>query len=147
MKPRLAVVAVASLALFGASPGGTAVGVATVRMVIAHVFEHCHVWTLAPKPLGAVKTLGANARIVVRLDTRVVIRSDCPMDFNFKQTKGPRLTLGSPRMYAGTSRTIVFAKVGLYRLTATNVQTPEERGLTTLGTTNLLTLTVVVKRY
>jgi len=34
---------------------------------------------------------------------------------------------------------------GLYRLTATNVQTPEERGLTTLGETNTLTLTVVVK--
>jgi len=37
-------------------------------------------------------------------------------------------------------------RTGLYRLSATNVQTSEERGLTTLGTTNVLTLTVVVTR-
>jgi len=40
---------------------------------------------------------------------------------------------------------IVFRKVGIYRLEVTNVQTPEERGLVTLGDTNTLTLTVVVK--
>jgi hypothetical protein len=146
MKRRFAVVAVASLALFAASPGGTAVGAATVRLVIAHVFENCHVWTMASKPLGAVKTLGPSARITVRRGTRVVVRPDCPMDFDFKQTRGPRLALGDPRTYAGTSRTIVFAKTGLYRLTATNVETPEERGLTVLGEPNVLTLTVVVKK-
>jgi hypothetical protein len=139
------VVLVASVGLFAAAPGGTAVGAATVRLVIAHVFQNCHVWTMAPKPLGAVKTLGPAAKITVRRGTRVVIRSDCPMDFDVKQTRGPRLPLGDPRMYAGTSRTIVFPKAGLYRLTATNVQTPEERGLTTLGETNTLTLTVLVK--
>jgi hypothetical protein len=146
MKRRLAAVTVASIALFSASPGGTAVGAATVRLLIAHVFQNCHVWTMAPKPLGAVKTLGASAKITLRRGTRVVIRSDCPMDFDFKQTRGPRLVLGDPRTYAGSSRTIVFAKTGLYRLNATNVQTPEERGLTTLGTPNMLTLTVLVKR-
>ncbi len=139
------IVLVASVALFAVAPGGTAVGAATVRLVIAHVFEHCHVWTMAPKPLGAVKTLGPAAKITLRRGARVVIRSDCPMDFDFKQVKGPRLALGDPRTYAGTSRTIVFAKTGLYRLIATNVQTPEERGLTTLGATNTLSLTVVVK--
>jgi hypothetical protein len=116
-----------------------------VRLVIAHVFQNCHVWTTAPKPLGAVKTVGPSARINVRRGTRIVIRSDCPMDFDFRQTKGPRVALGNPRTYAGSSRTIVFAKTGVYRLTATNVQTPEERGLTVLGTPNVLTLTVVVK--
>ena len=45
----------------------------------------------------------------------------------------------------GTSRTIIFRKAGIYRLTATNVQTPEERGLIVLGEANTLTLTVVVK--
>jgi hypothetical protein len=40
---------------------------------------------------------------------------------------------------------IVFRKPGVYRLTARNVQTPEERNLITLGETNTLTLTVVVK--
>jgi hypothetical protein len=146
MKRRLVVVALASLALFVASPGGTAVGAATVRLVIAHVFQNCHVWTMAPKPLGAVKTLGPNAKLTVRRGTRVVIRPDCPMDFDFKQTRGPRLALGDPRTYAGSTRTLVFAKAGLYRLTATNVQTPEERGLTVLGEPNVLTLTVVVTR-
>ncbi len=143
---RWLVVVVAVVALFAAAPGGTAIGVATVRLVIAHVFEHCHVWTMAPKPLGAYKTLGASAKITVRPGTRLVIRSDCPMDFDFAQTGGPPLRLGDPRTYAGTSRTIVFAKAGVYRLTATNVQTPEERGLTVLGEPNTLKLTVTVKR-
>lgn len=143
---RWLLVVVAVVALFAAAPGGTAVGVATVRLVIAHVLEHCHVWTIAPKPLGAYRTLGASARITIRPGTRLVIRSDCPMDFDFVQTGGPPLRLGDPRTYAGTSRTIVFAKAGVYRLTATNVQTPEERGLTVLGEPNTLKLAVTVKR-
>jgi hypothetical protein len=145
MRRRWIVVLLAMAALFAATPGGTAAGVITVRLVIAHVLEHCHVWTLAAKPLGAPKTLGASAKLTVKPGTRVVVRSDCPMDFDFLQTKGPRLALGAPRMYAGTSRTIVFPKPGLYKLTATNVQTPEERNLTVLGAPNTLTLTVVVK--
>jgi hypothetical protein len=145
MKRKWLVVPVAAVALFAVAPGSTAVGTATVRLVISHVFEHCHVWSMATKTLGAVKELGPAAKIVVRPGTKVVIRSDCPMDFDFKQTEGPPLALGAPRTYAGTSRTVVFRKAGLYRLTATNVQTPEERGLTTLGKTNTLTLTVVVR--
>jgi hypothetical protein len=146
MKRKWLVVLSASVALFAAAPGGGAVTAATVRLVIAHVVSHCHVWTMAAKPLGAVKTLGASAKITVHAGTRVVVRSDCPMDFDFAQTKGPRLDLGNPRTYAGSSRTIAFRKAGLYKLTVTNVETPEERGLTTLGTTNTLTLTVVVSR-
>jgi hypothetical protein len=145
MKRRWLVAVVASIALFAAAPGGTAVGSATVRLVISHVLEHCHVWSMATKTLGAMKTLGPTAKVVLPRGGRVVLRSDCPMDFDFKQTKGPRLALGSPRTYAGSSRTIVFRKAGLYRLTAVNVQTPEERGLTTLGEPNTLTLTVVVR--
>jgi hypothetical protein len=143
---RWLVVAVAVAALVSAAPGGTAVGAATLRLVIVHVFEHCHVWTVAPSQLGAYRTLGASARLSVRPRTRVVIRSDCPMDFDFSQTGGPRLHLGDPRTYAGTSRVIVFTKPGVYRLTATNAQTPEERGLTVLGEPNTLKLTVTVKR-
>ncbi len=145
MKRKWLLVPMVTVALFAAAPGGTAVGTATVRLVISHVFEHCHVWSMATKTLGAVKTLGPSTKIVVAPGTKVIIRSDCPMDFDFKQTKGPRLALGDPRTYAGSSRTIVFRKAGLYRLTATNVQTPEERGLTTLGATNTLALTVVVR--
>jgi hypothetical protein len=139
MKRKWLVLALATIVLLVGALAGGAAASPTVRLVIAHVFEHCHVWTMG------TKTLGASTKIAVKPGTRVVIRSDCPMDFDFAQTKGPRLALGDPRTYAGSSRTIVFRKAGLYRLTATNVQTPEERGLTTLGDPNTLTLTVVVK--
>ena len=139
MKRKWLVLALATIVLFVPTPGSAAVASATVRLVISHVFENCHVWTIATRELGA------SAKIVVKRGTKVVIRSDCPMDFDFVQTKGPRLALSDPRTYAGSSRTIVFRKAGVYRLTATNVQTPEERGLTTLGDPNTLSLTVVVK--
>ena len=111
----------------------------TVRLAIAHVVSNCHVWRTT------AHLLGPNMKITVTRGTRVVIRPDCPMDFDFAQTKGPKLALGDPRTYAGTSRTISFRRAGVYRLTVTNVQTPDERGLTVLGDTNTLTLTVVVK--
>jgi hypothetical protein len=82
--------------------------------------------------------------MVVR-GTRLVIRSDCPMDFDYAQTRGPKLLLGNPRTFAGASRVVIFRKAGIYRFTATNVQTPEERGLVTLGEPNTLALIVVVK--
>jgi hypothetical protein len=138
-KNRLAL-ATAATVLSLAAPAGGAVAVPTVRLVIAHVVANCHVWRTTKKMLGP------STKITVTRGTRLVLRSDCPMDFDLAQTKGPRLALGDPRMYTGTSRTITFRKVGIYRLTATNVQTPEERGLTTFGDPNKLTLTVVVTR-
>jgi uncharacterized membrane protein YdfJ with MMPL/SSD domain len=117
----------------------TAAASPTIRLAIAHVVQHCHVWRTSSK------LLGASARLNVKPGTRLVIRSDCPMDFDFVQTRGPKLALGSHRTFAGESRVIVFRKRGVYRLRATNIQTPEERGLSTLGETNTLTLTVVVK--
>jgi hypothetical protein len=139
MRPKPFVLAVLVLALVGGAPAGGAVASPTVRLVIAHVVQHCHVWRTP------TKTLGASTRIVVRPGTRVVIRSDCPMDFDFAQTKGPRVALGNARTVAGTARTIVFRRAGVYAFTVTNVQTPEERGLVTLGATNTLRLTVVVR--
>jgi hypothetical protein len=130
---------VLAAALTLAAPAGAAAVSPTIRLAIAHVVRHCHVWRTS------TKTLGASTKIVVRRGVRVVIRSDCPMDFDFAQTKGPKLALGNARTFAGTSRTIVFRKTGVYRLTATNAQAPEDRGLVTLGETNTLTLTVVVK--
>jgi len=138
MKRRHLVPLVAALALL-AAPGGGAAPAKTVRLAIAHVVSHCHVWRTP------ARLLGPTLKITVARGDRVVIRPDCPMDFDFAQTNGPRLALGDPRTYAGTSRTVVFRKAGVYRLTATNVQTPEERGLTVLGDANTLTLTVVVK--
>ena len=64
------------------------------------------------------------------------------MSFDLVQTAGPRLALGNPRFAAGTTRTIVFRKAGVYRLVAKNVETSEEMGLQTLGPDNVLRLTV-----
>jgi len=111
----------------------------TVRLTIMHLVQNCHVWR------NAKAMLGPSTKLTVKPGTRLVLRSDCPMDFDLAQTKGPKLVLGDARMYAGQSRTIVFRKPGTYRLTATNVQTPEERGLQTLGPANTLSLTVAVR--
>jgi hypothetical protein len=110
-----------------------------VRLAIAHVVHHCHVWRTP------TRLLGSSSRLTVKPGTRLVIRADCPMDFDYVQTAGPRLALGNARTFAGQTRVIVFRKRGTYRLQVTNVQTPEERGLVTLGETNVLTLTVVTK--
>jgi hypothetical protein len=138
MRRRHFVLLVAVLALLPA-PTGSATATKTVRLAIAHVVSHCHVWRTT------TSLLGPTLRLTVKRGDRVVIRPDCPMDFDFAQAKGPRLALGDRRTYAGTSRTITFRKAGVYRLTATNVQTPEERGLTVLGGASTLTLTVVVE--
>jgi hypothetical protein len=122
-----------------AAPTGAAAASPTIRLVIAHVAQHCHVWRTSRK------TLGASARLTVHRGARVVIRSDCPMDFDYVQTRGPKVLLGNPRTFAGGSRVLVFRRAGTYRFTATNVQTPEERGLVTLGEANTLTLIVVVR--
>ena len=119
-------------------PAGAVVS-PTFRLTIAHVVQNCHVWVTSQKQVGAT------VKLSLRRGERVVIRLDCPMDFDFVQTAGPRLQLGSARTYGGQSRTIVFRRAGVYRLRATNVQTPAERGLVTLGPTNTLKLTVVVR--
>ena len=126
------------LALLPASTG-SATGTKTVRLAIAHVVSHCHVWRTT------TSLLGPTLRLTVKRGDRVVIRSDCPMDFDFAQTKGPRLALGDPRTYAGASRTITFRKTGVYRAHGDQRADPDERGLTVLGEANTLTLTVVVE--
>jgi hypothetical protein len=138
MKHRHLVLLVFVLALLPV-PSGGATAAKTVRLAIAHVVSHCHVWRTT------TRLLGPTLKVSVKRGDRVVIRPDCPMDFDLAQTRGPRLVLGNPRVYAGTSRTITFRRPGVYRLTATNAQTPEERGLTVLGESNTLTLTVVVR--
>jgi hypothetical protein len=49
------------------------------------------------------------------------------------------------RWQTGTSHTITFAKRGLYKLKAVNVQSSEEMNLQTLGPDNALVLTVRVR--
>lgn len=121
-----------------AVPLGTAAASPTVRLSILHTVHGCHVWVSS-------KVLGPSTTITVKPGTRLQIRPACPMDFDFAQTAGPRLAIGNPRTVRGSTRVIVFARRGVYRLTARNVQTPAEVGLQTLGPDNALTLTVVVR--
>ena len=76
--------------------------------------------------------------------TRLQIRVNCPMSFNFAQLAGPKLALGDPLSQPGTVRTIVFAKKGVYKIQATNVESSEQMGLKTIGADNVLRLTVRV---
>jgi hypothetical protein len=126
------------LALLVVPLGTAAAASPTVRLSILHSVHGCHVWMTA-------KVLGSSTTIAVKRGTRLEIRPLCPMDFDFAQTAGPRLALGNPRTLRGSTRTIVFPRRGVYRLTARNVQSPAAVGLQTLGADNVLSLTVVVK--
>ena len=135
---RLALAA-ATLAIgVGAPVGAIAASTPTFRMSIVHYVRGCHVWK-------AIDLRGAKTTVTVKRGTRVQIRLSCPMDFEFRQLRGPRLALGNPRTSAGTSRTIVFRRAGTYVLIATNVQSSAEQGLQTLGADNVLSLTVVAR--
>lgn len=104
---------------------------AAIALSIIHVMSGCHVFgTAAGAPLGANRT------IVTHVGGRVQIRITCPMDFDVSNGQ---------RWMTGTMHTLSFKKRGVYRFTFTNVQTPEERGLETLGPTNTPKLTVIVR--
>lgn len=112
----------------------------TVRLALLHVMRGCHVWATADsRPFGPQHT------ITVKRGTTLEIRINCPMSFDFTQLAGPKLALGNPRTYPGTLRKITFAKLGVYKLKATNVETPEQLGLETLGPTYTPVLTVRVR--
>ena len=117
-----------------------AVASPTVRLAIIHVVQGCHVWgTVDSQPLGPTRT------IVLKRGTRLEIRINCPMSFDFSQLSGPKLPLGNARTYAGTARTITFVRAGIYRLQAVNVESSEQMGMATLGPDNVLHLTVRVR--
>jgi hypothetical protein len=112
----------------------------TVRLAIVHVVQGCHVWgTADSEPLGATRT------VVLKRGQRLQIRINCPMSFDFTQVAGPKLELGNQRTYPGTVRTIVFAKAGVYKLKAVNVESSEQMGMATLGPDNTLLLTVRIR--
>jgi hypothetical protein len=117
----------------------TAAASPTVRLTIIHVLHGCHVWaTSESQPLGAARTL------TVKRGTRIEIRINCPMDFDVSQTAGPRLRTGLGRWSTGTSHILVFAKAGVYRLQAVNVQRSADVNLQTLGNDNAPKLVVRV---
>jgi hypothetical protein len=108
-------------------------------MSIVHVLRGCHVWALGAKQLGAT------AIVTVKPGTKLKLRVNCPMDFDIAQVAGPRLALGDPRFYTGSTRVLTFKKVGVYRFVGKNVQTSDEVGLETLGDDNSLKLTIRVR--
>jgi hypothetical protein len=130
---------VLAAAAVGVPTGAAAVASPTVRMTIVHFVQGCHVWgDVSGSPQGPTRSLA------VKHGTRLQIRVNCPMSFNFVQVAGPKVALGDPLSQPGTVRTIVFAKKGVYRFQATNVETSEQQGLQTLGPDNVLRLTVRV---
>ncbi len=136
---KLLVVALVAAALVALPSAAVAAGSPTFRLTILHYVSGCHVWQ------AGTKTLGPAAKVTLKRGTRLEIRPNCPMDFEFRQVAGPKLALGPSRTYAGTLRTIVFRKAGVYRLAVTNLQSSEEQGLQTLGPDNALSLTIVVR--
>jgi hypothetical protein len=126
-----------SAAIFAVTAGPAAAS-STVRLEIVHYFRGCHVWS-------RTAVLGPSVQVNVKRGARLTIRVSCPMDFDLSQTAGPALSLGSGRIYAGTTTTILFKRSGLYKLLARNVKSSEEAGLQTLGDDNLLKLTVRVR--
>ena len=128
-----------AFAAVGVATGGAAAASSTVRLTIVHVVQGCHVW-------GDVNgnALKASQTLKVKRGTKVAIRINCPMSFDFVQLAGPKLALGAALTQAGTVRTLVFAKRGVYKLQATNVESSEQMGMTTLGPDNVLVLTVQV---
>lgn len=112
----------------------------TVRMAIVHVVQGCHVWGTADS-----QALGPTRTVVVKRGAHLQIRINCPMSFDFSQVSGPKLDLGAARTYPGTVRTIVFARAGVYKLKAVNVESSAQMGMSTLGPDNTLLLTVKVR--
>jgi len=136
---RLVLVLAVAIAAVALPLGGAAAASPTFRLTIVHTVSGCHVWG------HDAKQLGPSAKIVIARGTRLQIRVNCPMDFDLRQAAGPRLTLGTPRQYAGTSRTLVIRRAGTYKLVGKNVQSSEERNLATLGPDNTLALTIVAR--
>lgn len=128
-----------ALAAVAVATGGAAAASSTVRLTIIHVVQGCHEWgDVDGAPLGPSRTLK------LKRGAKLSIRINCPMSFDFVQLAGPKLALGDPLTHAGTVRTIAFAKRGVYKLRATNVETSEQMGLATLGPDNTLVLNVRV---
>jgi len=128
-----------AFAAVAVATGGAAAASRTVRLTIVHVVQGCHVWgDVNGNPFGPSRTLK------VKSGTAVTIRINCPMSFDFVQLAGPKLALGASLTQPGTVRTLLFAKRGVYKLQATNVESSEQMGMTTLGPDNALVLTVKV---
>ncbi|MES1248762.1 MAG: hypothetical protein ABUS54_13930 [Actinomycetota bacterium] len=101
-----------------------------VVLSLVHVMQGCHTWQLSNG-----KTMPATTTISVQRGARVQVHITCPMDF----------VVNGQLWHTGTTHTLTFPKPGTFVFTAVNVQTPEEAGLQTLGSTNVPKLIVRVR--
>src|SRR5690349_10515469 len=83
----------------------TAVASPTIRLAIVHVLHGCHGWDGG----GPARTL------TVKRGTKLEVRVNCSMSFDVVQLAGPSLGVEG-RWMPGTSRTLRFAKAGVYKL-------------------------------
>ena len=112
----------------------------TVRLALIHAVRGCHVWATADStPFGPTHT------VLLKPGGKIAIRVNCPMDFTVTQVAGPKLALGASPWHTGTKHTLVFAKKGVYKIMAMNVQSSAEMNLQTLGADNMPVLTVRVR--
>lgn len=117
--------------MMAASPSGT------TKLTIQHVQKGCHVWSHGGRQATSMRlTLHRGARLML-LDQDVDAHK-------LVQLSGPKLTVGGPMMM-GQSRTIAFAKAGLYRFTTRVVEMGQEMEVKTIGPDNTLRLTVSVR--
>ena len=93
----------------------------------------------------ATKLLGPSTRLTVKPGNEARDSRLLPDGLRRDASGGALAALGDPRWHTGTTRTIVFRKPGVYRLSGKNVQSSGEMGLQTLGSDNTLSLTVVVR--
>jgi hypothetical protein len=123
----------------GAIPSALAAS-PTVRLALIHAMRGCHVWGTADS-----RELGASHTVVLKPGGKIEIRVSCPMAFTVTQIAGPKIALGASPWQTGTTRTLTFKKVGLYKLKAVNVQSSEELNLQTIGADNQPLLIVRVR--
>ena len=82
MRRRFLLGALLGLTLLAAPLGTAAAASPTVRLSILHTVHGCHVWM-------STKVLGSSTTLRVKPGTRVEIRPNCPMDFDFVADRGP----------------------------------------------------------
>jgi hypothetical protein len=111
--------------------------VKSVQLAIVHAVRGCHIWQ-------AKGVTGPAVVIKLTHGGRIQLRVSCPMDFRLVKLRGPAVAIGDSTFHTGTMRTLVFPRRGTYVFSATNLESSEQMGLQTLGTDNVLKLTVVV---
>ena len=106
-----------------------------VVLSLVHVTQGCHTWQIERGQLSSGKNLPSTTTITLARGGHVSVHITCPMDF----------VVNGQLWHTGTTHVLAFPKRGTFVFTAVNVQTPEQAGLQTLGSTNVPKLIVRVR--